>query len=281
MRSAIADGLPLWDEVRKIPAFVRRDFLVMWSYRLAFFSDWINLVFQIALFYFIGRLIDPGRLPTFSGVRVTYIEFVAVGIRPSSFVYIGLSRVVSVIRNEQLMGTLESLLMTPTALTTIQLGSVTYDLLYVPIRTVVFLLLAVAFLGARFSLGGLGPAALVLTAFIPVVWVLGMISAAGVLTFRRGLGVVGFVSLLLTTTSSTYVPVEILPGWLQGIATLNPITIALSGMREALLGGAGWEQVMPAILVLVPTAVASIGLGVVAFRLALLRERRRGTLGLY
>ncbi len=33
----------LLSETRKIPAFVRRDFLVNWSYRFAFFSDWVNL----------------------------------------------------------------------------------------------------------------------------------------------------------------------------------------------------------------------------------------------
>jgi ABC-2 type transport system permease protein len=271
----------LFEEARKIPAFVRRDFLVMWSYRLAFFSDWVNLGLQVILFYFIGQMVDPDKLPTFQGARINYIQFVAVGIAISAFLYIGLSRVVTVIRNEQMMGTLESLLTTPTSPMTLQLGSVMYDLLYVPIRTVIFLMLVSLLPGVQFTFAGLGPASGVLLVFIPVVWGLGMIAAGGVLTFRRGLGLVGLTTLFLAGTSSTYFPIELLPGPLRAIATFNPITIALGAMREALLGRAGWADVVPAILMLVPMAAVSLALGIAAFRLALRRELRRGTLGLY
>jgi ABC-2 type transport system permease protein len=269
------------EEVRKTLAFVRRDFLIAWSYRTAFFSDWLNLFFQIALFSFVGYLVDPALLPSYGGGQVSYVEFVAVGIAVTSFLQIGLSRVVTVIRNEQLMGTLESLLLTPTAPTTLQLGSVMYDIIYIPIRTFVFLALTSLVLGASFDASGLLPAAAILVAFIPVVWGLGMISAAGVVVFRRGLGVVGILTVLLTMTSSTYVPLDAFPAWLQTLARLNPVTLTLTGARDALLGGAGWAEILPTFEVLVPTAAATIALGVVAFRLALRNERRRGTLGLY
>ena len=65
-------------ELRKVPAFLRRDVLIMLSYRLAFISDWLNLFLQVVLFYFIGRMVDSSTLPTFNGTRVTYIEFASV-----------------------------------------------------------------------------------------------------------------------------------------------------------------------------------------------------------
>ena len=271
----------LWVEVRKVAAFFRRDFLINWSYRLAFFSDWANMIMQVALFYFLGRLIDAQRLPDVGGVRPSYVEFVVVGIAFASFLQIGLNRVVTVVRNEQLIGTLESLLMTPTSPVTLQLGSVAYDVVYVPIRMVLFFVLSSVILGADFTFLGLFPVALILVVFIPLVWGLGMISAAGVVTFKRGFGVVGLGSLILTATSSTYFPVEVLPSWLQAVARYNPITIALSASRKALLGGAGWSEILPSVAALVPMAALTLVAGIVAFRLALLRERRRGTLGLY
>ena len=57
----------------------------------------------------------------------------------SVFLHVGLVRVGTAVRGEQLMGTLESVLMTPTATGTIQLGSVVFDLIYVPLRTALFL----------------------------------------------------------------------------------------------------------------------------------------------
>jgi ABC-2 type transport system permease protein len=276
-----APGPSILQEARKLFAFLRRDFLVAWSYRLAFFSDWLNLFLQIVLFYFVGKLVDPRRLPTFHGSPATYVEFVAIGIALSAFLEVGLTRVVSAIRNEQLMGTLESLLMTPTSLITLQLGSVVYDLVYVPIRSAGFLAIASIAFSAHFSVTAAGPALAVLFLFIPLVWGLGMISSAGVITFRRGSAIVGLGGILLTATSTTFFPIGVLPGWLQSIARLNPMTIALNAIRDALLGGAGWRAALPAMLALLPMAVAALALGVGAFRLALRRERRKGTLGLY
>jgi ABC-2 type transport system permease protein len=279
---ALPEGPPvLRGELLKMAAFLRRDFLVNWSYRLAFFSDWANVIFQVALFYFVGRLVDPRKLPSFGGRRPTYIEFVAIGILFSSFLQIGLGRVVTAMRNEQLMGTLESLLMTPTAPTTLQLGSVAYDIVYVPIRMIIFIALVSLVLSAHFALAGFGPAALVLLAFIPLVWGLGMASAAAVLTFKRGTGVVGLGGILVSSVSTTYFPIGVLPGWAQIFARWNPVTIALDATRSALIGRAGWADVVPAFLRLAPMVVISLALGVMAFRLALRRERRRGTLALY
>ena len=51
-------------ELRKLPAFVRRDFLVAWSYRLPFIGDWIGLALQAFTFYFVGLMVDPSTLPS-------------------------------------------------------------------------------------------------------------------------------------------------------------------------------------------------------------------------
>lgn len=271
----------LAEELRKVPAFFRRDVLVLFSYRLAFIGDWLNLILQVVVFYFVGRMIDPARLPVVGGVRVSYMEFVAIGIALTSFVQISLGRVVSVIRTEQMMGTLEALVVTPTTLTTIQLGSVAYDLVYIPIRIALFLALAAAVFDVHLVLSGVGPALAILAFFIPFVWGLGALGAAGVMTLRRGAGFVGIGVTALTIASGTYFPVSLLPDWLAWFARHNPITLSLDGMRLALLSGAGWSAVLPAIRVVAPVAVVSLAVGIGALRFAVRRERRLGTLGTY
>jgi hypothetical protein len=61
----------------------------------------------------------------------------------------------------------------------------------------------------------------------------------------------------------------------------NPIGITLEGMRDSLLGGARISDVWEDAAILLPIAAASLALGAVAFKFALKRERRSGTLGLY
>jgi ABC-2 type transport system permease protein len=267
-------------ELRKLPAFARRDLLVAWSYRTAFVGEWIGLIAGVAMFYFVGLMVDPQKLPTFGGSHATYLEFVAAGIALSAFIQLGLGRVGNAIRQEQLTGTLESVLMTPTSIATIQVGSVLYDLIYVPVRTAIFfVLIAVAF-GLNFEPSGIAPALLSLLLFIPFVWGLGVASAALTLTVRRGSGAFGLGVTLLTIGSGAFFPLELLPHWLSSIARFNPITLAVEGIRRPLLGG-GWTGMWPDAVLLAPVSLATLAVGLYAFRLALRREQRRGTLGLY
>ena len=268
-------------ELRKLPAFVRRDVLVTLSYRMSFVTDIASLGVQVLVFYFIGRMVDPDKLPKFGGTQVTYLEFAAIGIALGAFVYVGLERVSAAIRNEQLMGTLESLLMTPTSTATIQFGCVVWDLIYVPLRTGVFLA-AIAFIfGMHVESSGVLPALALLFAFIPFVWGLGIASAAAVLTFRRGSGMIGLGLVGLALVSGMYFPIDLLPHWLSQISQFNPLALGVDGMRQALLGGDGWGEVAPKLALLAPMAVATLLVGFVGFRLAVRRERDRGTLGLY
>lgn len=268
-------------EALKIPAFVRRDFLIAWSYRMSFVTDLIGLAGQALVFYFVSQMIDASKLPTFQGTQVTYLEFATVGMLLGGFIHFGMQNVASAVRNEQLMGTLESLLATPTAPYTVQLGSVAFVFLYIPIRIALLVgALALAF-GLDFQASGILPAAALLVVFMPFVWGLGVASAAVIVTFRRGAGAVGIGTLLLAFVSGLYFPIELLPGWLTAVAEQNPIAIAVQGMRDALLGGAGWSEIGPSMLLLAPLALGTLFLGLLAFELALSRERRLGTVGLY
>lgn len=268
-------------ELRKFGAFMRRDFLVAWSYRMAFVSDLLGLVGLVLVFYFISLMVDPSKLPTYGGTQVAYLEFAAVGMTLGIFIQFALQRVAAAMRAEQLMGTLESLLVTPTSRSIIQLGSVAFDLVYTPLRTVVFLLAISFTFGLHFDLGGLPKAAAILLLFVPFIWGLGVASAAGVLTFRRGSGLVALGAIALSLVSGIYFPLDLLPAWLSELARLNPVAMAINGMRDALLGGASWSEIAPTLLMLIPLSAASLAGGLVAFRYALRRENRLGTLGLY
>jgi ABC-2 type transport system permease protein len=276
---APATGLRL--EVAKLAAFVRRDFLTAISYRMGFVTDIISLLGQVIVFYFVGLLIDESKLPTYSGTQVSYLEYASVGIALGLFLHFALERVATALRGEQMIGTLESLLTTPTRTLTVQLGSVAFDFLYLPLRLCLFLVaLSVAF-GLHLSPSGIVPSLLLLIVFVPFVWGLGVISAAAVVTFRRGAGLIGFGGLVLGLMSGIYFPTDLLPSALAGIMEWNPVAITIEGTREALLGTVSWSEIAADIALIAPFSVVSIAIGTTPFRAAIRRERRLGTLGLY
>jgi ABC-2 type transport system permease protein len=268
-------------ETAKLMAFLRRDLLVAWSYRMAFFSDFASLIAQMLLFFYIGKLVPEQAVPSYGGVEASYVEFVTIGIVVNVFVQVALTRISGALRQEQLVGTLESLLVTPTGTATLQIGSAVFDLVYMPLRTAVFLTFMVLFAGVDLAPSGIMPALVVMLAFIPCIWGLGIACAAAILTFKRGSGAIGLGALLLGFTSGAFFPLALLPGWIATLAEYNPLAIAIDGMRNALLGGTGWEGVDWAVMVLLPMSAFTLFAGSLLFTLALRREQRRGPLGLY
>jgi len=268
-------------EARKVPAFMRRDLLIMLSYRAAFAGDLFYIAIQAVMFGFVAQLIDPGKLPAYGGVQASYFDFVMIGVVITTVSGLLLQRVATAIRQEQMIGTLEALLVTPTSPTTVQAGSVAFDLLFIPVRMGILLAVVAITLGLGYDTSGILPSLVLLGAFVPFVWGLGLVTAAAIVTFRRGEGVLGVVMSVLGLASGAFFPLTLLPGWLQTLAEANPVAIAMEGTREALIGGVGWSAIGADIIVLGVLSAAALFAGVTAFRAALAREHRRGTLGLY
>jgi ABC-type polysaccharide/polyol phosphate export permease len=56
-----------------------------------------------------------------------------------------------------------------------------------------------------------------------------------------------FIGVLMTPA---YVPLDQLQGWLKTVATINPITQVIEGVRQGFVGGVSWGDTWPAVLVL-------------------------------
>jgi ABC-2 type transport system permease protein len=268
-------------EVTKVSAFMRRDLRIMLSYRMAAFGMLAGMAGQAIAFSFVARLVNPSRLPVYGAAHTDYLEFVVIGIAMNMVVIMMLHQLATAIRNEQLAGTLESLLVTPTRIATVQSGSAAFQLLFVPLRMGLFVgVLGIGF-GLNYHVSGLVPSVVILLGFLPFLWGLGLLSAGAILTFKRGNGALMTGGTLLGLASGALFPLALFPAWVRTIAQANPLAIAINGMREALIGGTAWTSVGTDLLELVPLAIVALALGAIAFRLALRRERRLGTLGLY
>jgi ABC-2 type transport system permease protein len=143
-----------------------------------------------------------------------------------------------------------------------------------------FFAIIAIFFGVQFSAAGILPALAMLLVFLPFVWGLGIISAAAMLTFRRGGMGTNFLTSLLVLGSGAFFPLTLLPHWIQTVSLANPLARAIDSLREALIGGS-WAHLSSNLLVVGLGAVITFSLGTFAFKQSLARERRRGTLGAY
>lgn len=105
-------------EAPKLAAFVRRDFRITLSYRIGALTGLFGIIAQVVALSFLGKLVDASRMPVFDGTRASYVEFVVIGLCLNMTLLLLLHELSRALRNEQLTGTLESLLVTPTSIGT-------------------------------------------------------------------------------------------------------------------------------------------------------------------
>jgi ABC-2 type transport system permease protein len=265
--------------MRRLWALFLRDLLTEISYPLAFILQFSGLFFSVLVFYFLSQLVGDSIADQIDAGDGRYFPYVLVGIAFSGYFGLGLNRFADALRTAQVTGTMEALLMTPSRLSTIIVGSVIYDYLFATLRVAVFLGMGIV-LGVRFTNAN-WPAVLVTLVLAIVSFAsIGIVAAGFTIVFKRGNPIIWLVSNLVTLLGGVYYPVSILPVWLQFIARLLPITYALDVARGALLDGAGWRELAPDLIALVGFCLL-FPVSLLIFRAAVRKARVDGSLTHY
>ena len=118
---------------------------------------------------------------------------------------------------------------------------------------------------------------LVVLAHIPI----GIMSAAMVLAFRTQGPLPQLVFMLSTFLGGVYYPTHVIPGAIQMISAIVPLTYGLRAIRVVLLEGKPLTAVAGDLLTLVAFAVGLFVVSAITFQAALRYARRAGTLAQY
>src|SRR6188472_4070684 len=140
---------------------------------------------------------------------------------------------------ERWEGTIEYTFMAPLSRAVHLLGMGAFEVLYWVIRTAALFAVVAAFFGLAFPDADFA-SALVLLAIASLSFVgVGMCTAVLPLISPEKGAQLGFIAQgMLLVVSGVYYPVEVMPDWIQAIATISPATYALEGIRSAVLDGA-------------------------------------------
>lgn len=95
---------------------------------------------------------------------------------------------------------------------------------------------------------------------------------------EKGQQVSYIVSSVLLLVSGVYYEVGVLPGWMQAIAAVSPVTYALQGARAALQDGAGVAELWVSIWPLLIMGAVFVPLGIFVFHLGEIYAKKTGKL---
>jgi ABC-2 type transport system permease protein len=261
--------------LRVVHAFVARDVTVATSYKLEFLLRIAGTVFPMLVLYLPAKLIGSGLESTreYGG----FLPFSVVGLGIMNFFMSSYGAFASALRNEQSMGTLESVLMTPVPLPLLVVSSSCWSFLW-SVGS------ATAFIGGGALVYGIPiKGSLLLALFVIALTTLvfvamGVLSASFTMVWKRGDPLGPVVSVMFFLLGGVVYPTHVLPRWLELIASLLPITHAARAVRDILLQGHGLADVRAPMLVLLGYAGVLVPLSLWAFSAAVRKAKQDGTL---
>ena len=184
-------------------------------------------------------------------------------------------------REAQLSGTLEAILTTPVRLPQLIMGSTAYSFVFNSTRILIYLVLGGIFFSAEFQWNQLPLVFLIIALTVGAFSALGLISAGFIVLFKRGDPLTWAFSVASWLLGGVYYPVSVLPGWVQKLAQIIPMTHSLESLRLVLLQGRGIHDISYHLIILAVWCVIGVYACALWFRYALGRARLRGSLGQY
>ena len=262
-------------------AFFSRDVRIELSYPVAFTIRIVSIFFTVFFYFFLSRLIGDAATPYLEAYGGDYFAFVLIGLALQGYYSTGLQSFARNVREAQMTGTLEAMLLTPTRLSTIILSSGIFDYLFTTIQIVVAIVVGAALVGLSFQGANFKAALLVLLLNIIAFSGIGVIAASFITVLKRGDPVTWFFNSMATLLAGTFYPIEIMPIWLQWISHLIPLTYGVRAMRLALLAKASAHELLPDMLMLLAFCLVLVPLSLFIFRWAVNRARVDGSLTFY
>ncbi len=166
---------------------------------------------------------------------ISYIAFLAPGILAQSVLFIAIFNGISVIWERDL-GIVHKFLASPTPRTALVLGKALSSGLRAVTQAAIIYLVALA-LGVRILWAPWALVGVVLLVFLGAALfsTFSLIIACIVKTRERFMGIGQVLTMPLFFASNAIYPMSIMPGWLQGVSYLNPLSYTVDGLRALML----------------------------------------------
>ena len=266
---------------------------------------WINLKRWLVKttrnpFVVVGSLVQPviflvlftevfggavgGALTQALGPDISYVTYLTPAIIIQSALVAAAGSGIGLVDDME-NGMFEKVLVSPINRAAMFLGKSLSEVVRIIVQTLIILALGYVLLwfdtggavGTYIETGILGALGIILIAIVFAVWFTAFSNIVALVTEDQESTIIGanLLQFPLLFVSSAFLPVDILPNWVQTVATFNPITYGVDAARALMLGrdvqtvidvtafGGVWNTLIPSFAVLI---ALDIVLGAIAVR---------------
>ena len=264
--------------IRKPFAIMKKEFLIAISYKLSFVFQLSSIWLSLLVFYFLAKLINPAISSDLEPYGGDYFSFVIIGTAFVGYLNVGLDSFSRSIREAQLMGTLEAIIVTRTRLTTILIYQALWNFIFASFHVIAYLGLGFFFFKSELTNPNYFATIVILLLTIVAFSSLGIISGGFILIFKKGTPINWLIYNFSRFLGGVYYPISVLPGWCQKLAYILPITHSLEGIRLAMIQGHSLFDLKLQVMALLIFIAVLFPLSIIFFNFAYQTARKDGTL---
>ena len=266
--------------LRRIYAFIVRDFRLTVSYRMQFFLRMLSILIIVTTFFFISKIFVGFTDPRFAQWRDPLPTWL-IGLAVLNYFMTGFSSLANAIRQEQMQGTLESVLLTPINVPTIIAASSAWDFVQATFFSFLYLFFGWLFFNVHYN-GNFLLALLFLVLTTSVLACLGILSASFAMVFKRGDPFGIFLGTGSALFSGVFFPTQLLREYggasISSISRILPPTYGINGIRAVLIEGRGLRDVQEPLMTLLLFLTVLLPFSLWVFGRAIRRAKREGSL---
>jgi ABC-2 type transport system permease protein len=266
--------------LQRVWAFIARDWRLTVSYRMQFFLRIFSILIVVTTLFFISKIFTGFADPRFAQWRDPLAAWLT-GLAVLNYFMTGFSSLANAIRQEQVQGTLESVLMTPISVPTVIVASSAWDFVQATFFSFLYLLFGWLFFDVHYR-GSFLLALVFLLLTTVVLSCLGILSASFAMVFKRGDPFGVFLGTGSALFSGVFFPTQLITQYagagVAGISRILPPTYGLDGIRRVLIEGEGFSQVREPFLILVVFLLVLLPFSLWVFNRAVRRAKREGSL---
>jgi ABC-2 type transport system permease protein len=268
--------------LRRIRAFIIRDFQLALSYRVEFFLRLLWILGIVTTFYFISRIFASNfvnaQYEQWQNPLIAWLT----GMAMLNYFMVGFSALANAIRQEQMQGTLESVLLTPINVPTVIISSSAWSYVEATFNSFLYLFFGWLFFGVQYK-GNFLLALLFLVLTTMCLACLGILSASFAMVFKRGDPFAILLGAGTALFSGVFFPKEMLQESLgqtggKFVAAINPSTHGLEGIRSVLIQGKTLSEVETSLIILLGFLAVLLPFSLWIFSRAIRRAKREGSL---
>ena len=266
--------------LRRIWAFVVRDWRLELSYRMQFFLRVLSILILVTTFFFVSKIFVGFADPRFTQWHDPLAAWLT-GMAMLNYFMTGFSSLANAIRQEQVQGTLESVLMTPISVPTVIVASSAWDFVQATLFSSLYLVFGWLFFNVHYMGNFLLALAFLLLTTV-VLSCLGILSASFAMVFKRGDPFGVFLGAGSALFSGVFFPTQLIQDYagsaVASVSRVLPATYGLDGIRRVLIEGQGFAQVRQPLISLLVFLAILLPLSLWVFSRAVRRAKREGSL---